>query len=128
MLRTKNKLLLCFSISFTGYVWKIKTHSFIYIYTANDTSLLNLISNVPSVHYRSWHFKIPCDFDLDFVTFSIRGVKKALTHLLNFALQRHNDVTFATYKTVAKTEEKAVTWIYDEIWKPRIGVEEPKIL
>ena len=81
----------------------------------NDTSLLNLISNVPPVHYRSWHFKIPCVFDLDFVTLSGRGVRKALTHLLSFALQRHNDVIFSTYKTVAKTEEKAAIWIYDEI-------------
>ena len=36
-------------------------------------------------------------------------------HLLNFVLQRHNDVIFAAYKTVAKTEEKAVIWICEEI-------------
>ena len=89
--------------------------------------LLDLISNVPPVHYRSWHFKIPCDFDWNFVKFSIRGVRKVLMHLLNFVLQRHNDVTFVTYKTVAQTEEKQVIWICDEIWKPRIGVEKTKI-
>ena len=36
-------------------------------------------------------------------------------HLLNFVVQRHNDVIFVTYKNVAKTDEKAVIWICEEI-------------
>ena len=95
--------------------WKNENTQLYLSYTTNDASLLNLISNVPPVHYRSWHFKTPCDFDWDFVKFSIRGVRKALMHLLNFVLERHNDVIFAAYETVAKTEEKAVIWICEEI-------------
>ena len=49
-------------------------------------------------------------------------------HLLNFLLQCHNDVTFVTYKRVAKTDKKAVLWICEQICKPRIAVEEPKSL
>ena len=72
----------------------------------NDKSLFNLISNVPSVRFRIWHFKIPSNLDGDFVKFSIRGVRKALMQLLNFVLQRHNDVIFVTCKRVAKTDKK----------------------
>ena len=106
----------------------MKAHSFTYSNTTNCTRLLNLYFKCTSSSLRSWHFKISCGFDWGYKKFSIRGVRKALMHLLNFVLQRHNDVTFATYKTVAKTEEKAVIWICDKISKPRIGVEDPKIL
>ena len=110
----------CSLISFTGYLWKVKTHNVTYSYATNNASLLKLISNPSSVHYKSRHFKISCNVDEDFARFGIWGVRKVLMHLLNLMLQRHDDVIFVTYKRLAKTDKKAVIWICVPIWQSRI--------
>ena len=74
-------------------------------YTAKDISLRKLILNAPSVRYKSWRLKIPCNFDGDFVKFSMGVVRKVLMHLLIFLL-RYNTVVFVTYKRLAKTDKE----------------------
>ena len=106
----------CFLISCTEYLWKVETHNSTYGYSTNDTSLFELVSNPPSIHYKSRHFKIYCIFDRDLVKFSTWGVRKVLMHLLKFLLQRHNDVIFVTYKILATTDKKAATWIFEPTW------------
>ena len=109
----------CSLISFSGYLWKVKTHNFTYSYTMNNASLLKLISNPSSVYYKSRHFKISCNVDEDFVRF---GIEEAEKFWCTFWIWYYNVMmtSFVTYKRLAKTDKKAVIWICVPIWQSRI--------